>query len=69
MLPKYNGEPTLSTEEHLVSLHDFTNNLFVEHDDVFMRLFVQNLEGDVCKWLKELPTSSIDSWQTLESAL
>jgi hypothetical protein len=59
LLPKYNGEPTLSTEEHLVSFQDFTDNLFMEHDDVFMRLFVQTLEGDVHKWFRELPTASI----------
>jgi hypothetical protein len=47
LFPKYNGEPTLSVEEHLVTFQDFTDNLFVEHDDVFMRLFVQTLEGDV----------------------
>jgi hypothetical protein len=39
----------------------------MEHDDVFMRLFVQTLEGYVCKWFRELPTTSIDSWQALES--
>jgi hypothetical protein len=25
------------------AFQEFTNNLFVEHDDVFMRLFVQTL--------------------------
>jgi hypothetical protein len=68
LLPKYNGEPTLSVEEHLVSFQDFTDNLFMEHDNVFMRLFVQTLEGYVHKWFRELPTASIDSWQALESA-
>jgi hypothetical protein len=33
-----------------------------------MRLFFQTLEGDVCKWFRELPTSSIDSWQVLKYA-
>jgi hypothetical protein len=28
LLPKYNGEPTLSVEEHLATFQDFTDNLF-----------------------------------------
>lgn len=46
--------------------HNFTDNQFVEHDGVFMRLFVQTLEGDIRKWFRELPVASIDSWPALE---
>jgi hypothetical protein len=49
------------------TFQDFTGNLFIEHDDVFMRLFVQNLEGNVCKWFKGLPHTSINYWEVLES--
>jgi hypothetical protein len=62
LLPKYDGEKTHSVEEHIGSFQDFTDNLFVEHEDVFMRIFVQNLEGDIMKWFRELPVASIDSW-------
>jgi hypothetical protein len=62
LLPKYNGEPTLSVEEHLMAFQCFTDNLFLEHEDLFMRLFVKNLEGCVHKLFVELPTNSIDSW-------
>ena len=44
------------------AFQDFIDDQFVEHDDVFMRLFVKTQEGDVHKWFRELPTSSIDSW-------
>jgi hypothetical protein len=44
MLPKYNGEPTLSVEEHLTAFQDFTDDLFVECDDVFMRLLLGYLD-------------------------
>jgi hypothetical protein len=41
--------------------------MFVDHDDVFMRYFFQNLEGDMKKWFRELHLALIDSWQALES--
>jgi hypothetical protein len=40
LLPKYDGEQAHSAEEHLAAFQDFIDNLFMEHDDVFMRLFV-----------------------------
>jgi len=48
-------------EEHMEAFRDFTFNLFVEHDDVFMRSFVRALEGDVRKWFRGLPHASINS--------
>jgi hypothetical protein len=54
ILPKYDGEKTHSVEEHIESFQYFIHNLFVENNDVFMRLFVQNVEGDVKKWFREL---------------
>jgi hypothetical protein len=67
-LPKFDGDKTRSTEEHMSALHDFKNDQFVEHDDVFMRLFFQNLEGYVRKWFRELPVASNDSCLALEAA-
>jgi hypothetical protein len=49
------------------AFQDFTDNLFVEHDDVFMRLFIQTLEGDVRKWFRGLPVATIGTWKALES--
>jgi len=65
-LPKVDGNKTCSDEEHMCAFHEFTDDRFVEHDDIFMRIFVQNLYGDVRKWFKEIPTASIDSWSALE---
>jgi hypothetical protein len=50
-----------------VAFQDFIENLFVEHDDVFMRLFIHTLEGDTRKWLRDILITSINSWQALES--
>jgi hypothetical protein len=49
------------------TFQDFTDNLFIEHDDVFMSIFFQTLEGDVRKWLRGLPLASINSWTLLET--
>jgi hypothetical protein len=67
LLPKYDGEKAISVEEHMGAFQDFIDNLFVEHDDVFMRLFIQTLEGDVRKWFRGLPATSIGTWKALES--
>jgi hypothetical protein len=67
LLPKYDGEKTLIVEEHMVVFQDFTENLFIEHDDVFKILFVQTIKGDVRKWFRGLPRASINTWQVLET--
>jgi hypothetical protein len=64
-LPKFDGDKTRSFEYHMISFQDFTDDQFVEPNDIFMRRFVQNLEGYVRKWFRELPAASIDSWPTL----
>lgn len=43
LLPKYDGEKEQTTEYHVTAFQGFTNNLFIEHDHVCMRLFVQTL--------------------------
>ena len=62
LLPKYNGEKNITIEVHLTTFHDFTDNFLVEHEGIFKMLFVQTMEGDVRKWLRVLPTSTIDTW-------
>jgi hypothetical protein len=63
--PKFDGDKTRLAEEHMSAFQDFTDDHFVEHDDAFMRLFVQTLGGDVRKWFREFLVASIDSWPTL----
>ena len=40
-LPRFNGETGPSEKYHLVALLDFTNNMNIEHEGVYTRLFVQ----------------------------
>jgi len=67
-LPQFHGGKTHSTEDNMSAFRDFTDDEFVEHNDVFMRLFVQTLGGDVRKWFIELHVASNDSWPALEAS-
>ena len=40
----------------------FTDYLKIQHDDVFMRMFTEPLEGKVRKWFRDLAAGSISSW-------
>jgi hypothetical protein len=48
--PRYNGEGDVTAEEHLVAFYSFVDNFNIDYADVWMRLFVQILDGEVRKW-------------------
>jgi hypothetical protein len=68
LMPKYNAEKKGTAEEHLDAFQNFTDNLNVEHEDVYMRIFVQTLDGDVRKWFINLGNATLDSWEALEAS-
>lgn len=47
LLPTYNVEKKRMDEDHLDVFQKFNDNFYIEHEDVYMRLFVQSLDGDV----------------------
>jgi hypothetical protein len=49
-LPRYNEEGYVTVEKHMVSFYSFVENLNIDNVDVWMRLFVQILDGEVRKW-------------------
>jgi hypothetical protein len=65
-LPRYNGGGDVTTEEHLVSLYNFVDNFNIDYADVWMRLFVQRLDGKVRKWFQDLPPTSITNIDALD---
>jgi hypothetical protein len=67
LLPEFNGEAEITALENLSIFDNFTDNLGLEHEDVYMRIFVQNFQGEARTWFKGLPPNSIDSWDALES--
>jgi hypothetical protein len=67
-LPRYNGEGDVINEEYLVSFYSFAYNFNIDYADVWMRLFVQSLDGEIRKWLWGLPPASIAGVEALDEA-
>lgn len=66
--PRFTGTKGVTIEEHLESLYSYADNLDISEDDVWMRVFVQSLEGEARKWFKELTTRSIVDTEALDDA-
>ena len=47
IIPKFNGEGAVKAEDHVTAYVDFADNLDIDHEDVYTRIFVQSLEGNV----------------------
>ena len=58
-MPKFTGEGDFTAEEHLEAFYNYVENINIEQEDVWTRVFVQNLDGQVRKWFKEFPARSI----------
>ena len=65
-LPRFNGQGEVTTEEHWNAFFSYANNQNIEGKDVWMRMFVQSLDGEVRKWFQEFPAGSIDGIELLE---
>jgi hypothetical protein len=66
--PIFNGDGSIIAEEYLSSLYSFADNFNVEHANVWMRLFIQSLNGEERKWFKSLPPNSIVDIIALDDA-
>ena len=65
-LPRFNGQDETIAEEHWESFLSYAANPNIEAKDVYMRMFVQILDGDVRKWFRELPANSITIIEDLQ---
>ena len=54
-MPKFTSTEGVTVEEHLESFYSYVDNLDISEDDVWMRVFVQSLDGEARKWFRELP--------------
>jgi hypothetical protein len=48
-MPKFTGEEKITTEDHLSSFYSYAYNLNIENEDVRLRFFIQNLDGEARK--------------------
>jgi hypothetical protein len=61
-IPKFLGNGTESAERHIINLKNVIEDFEEDHEDVFMKLFVQSLIEDAVEWYKSLPDRSISGW-------
>jgi hypothetical protein len=67
-MPKFTGEEDIIVEEHLATFYSYADNLNIENEDVWMRVFFQSLDGEVRKWFRRLAPGSIVGIEALDSA-
>jgi hypothetical protein len=65
-MPKFIGEEDITTEEHFSTFYNYADNLNIENEDVWMRVFVQSLDGEVRKWFRGLNPGSIAGIEALD---
>jgi hypothetical protein len=56
----------VTVEDHLASFYRFAEIQAIENEDVWMRVFVDSLDGDSSDWFKDLPPRSIDEIVALD---
>jgi uncharacterized small protein (DUF1192 family) len=66
-MPKFTGEGDITAEEHLATFYSYADNLNIENEDVWMRVFVQSLDGEVRKWFRGLAPGSIAGIEALDN--
>ena len=67
-LPKYHGEGEVIVEEHLASFYNIVDNQNIKHQDVWMRLFVQSLDGEARKWFRGIHAQYIARIEALDDS-
>jgi hypothetical protein len=67
-MTKFTREEDITTEEHLASFYSYVDNINIENEDVWMRFFVQSLDGEAKKWFRGLPLRSIAWIEALDDA-
>jgi hypothetical protein len=66
-MPKFSGEGDVTAEEHLAAFYSYADNLNIENEDVWMRVFIQSLDGEVRKWFRGLAPGSIAGIEALDN--
>jgi hypothetical protein len=64
-LPKFSGNNTVSTNEHLVEFSNSCHNIGANDNDNCMHLFINSLEGKVAAKFFGIPPKIISTWEEL----
>jgi hypothetical protein len=66
-IKQFDAEGDITTQQHLDRFIDFIDLEEVDYEDVKMRLFAHSFSGEVRKWFKALPTTSIPNFDNFET--
>jgi len=66
MFTSFDGTRPFTTQQHVDKLNDLIDLEEVDHEHVKLRIFRQNLLGEVKKWFKALLVASIACFQKFE---
>jgi hypothetical protein len=64
-LPRFSGNNTVSTNEHLVAFSNACHNIGANDNDTCMHLLINSLEGKVMVEFFDLPPKIMYSWEEL----
>ncbi|KAH9292578.1 hypothetical protein KI387_042238, partial [Taxus chinensis] len=67
-IPKFQGNNAITGDQHLKLFINMMEDFEIEHEDVYIKLFIHTLEEDARDWYKALPDNSIDSWTEMSNA-
>ena len=63
---KFTGDGDFIAKEHLEAFYSYAENINIEQEDVWTRVFVQSLDGQARKWFKELLVGSVVGIEALD---
>jgi hypothetical protein len=58
-MPNFSREKEVTAEEHIELFYSYVDNLNITDEDVWMRVFVQILDGEARRWFREITPGSI----------
>ena len=62
------GEEDITAKEHFAYFYIYVDNLNIENEDVWMRFFVQSLDGEAKKWFRILAPGSSVGIESIDDA-
>jgi len=68
-LPKFNLDAGIQADEHINNFMLSVNLKGVTEEDVVVRFFPYNLQGEARSWYFSLPSGSITSWNIFQEFL
>ena len=68
ILPKFINDGKITTNQHVSAFFMTSGVLAIQHEDVFVCLFVETLIEAVTEWFGQLLAGLVTSWETLIQA-